>query len=59
MLVANQIARLEATKIIQDILHDVAEKGLTQEEIIASKGSCLRLVGVKPGGHRLSNDSNW
>ena len=30
---------IEATKIIQDILHDVAEKGLTQEEILRAKGA--------------------
>jgi predicted Zn-dependent peptidase len=30
---------IEATKIIQDILHDVAEKGLTHEEILRAKGA--------------------
>ena len=30
---------IEATKIIQDILHDVAEKGLTQQEILRAKGA--------------------
>jgi predicted Zn-dependent peptidase len=30
---------LEATKIIQDILHDVVEKGLTSEEISRAKGA--------------------
>jgi predicted Zn-dependent peptidase len=30
---------IEATKIIRDILHDVAEKGLTQEEILRAKGA--------------------
>jgi len=30
---------IEATKIIQDILHDVAEKGLTDEEILRAKGA--------------------
>ena len=30
---------IEATKIIQDILHDVAEKGLTQQELLRAKGA--------------------